>query len=66
MSTPIRWDELETVVPDELTALTVPGRLAEAGDPWADMYEQPQSIDELVDAFRAGLEPMGDAPWPPV
>ncbi len=66
VSTPIRWDELETVVPDELTALTVPGRLAEAGDPWADMYEQSQSIDELVDEFRAGLEPMGDAPWPPV
>lgn len=66
VSTPIEWSELGTVVPDELTVLTVPARLAERGDPWAGMYAAPQAIDDLVDEFRAGLEPMGDAPWPPV
>jgi len=30
------------------------------------MYDHPQDIGELVDEFRSGLEPMGDAPWPPV
>jgi DNA ligase D len=66
VSTPISWDELETVVPDELTVLTVPERLATAGDPWSAMYASPQDISELVQEFEAGLHTVGDAPWPPV
>ncbi|MEV0700190.1 non-homologous end-joining DNA ligase [Saccharopolyspora sp. NPDC050389] len=65
VSTPIGWDELESVDPDELTIATVPGRVAELGDPWAD--RQPQSIEPLLERSRqdmaAGLQ---DAPWPPV
>jgi len=66
VSTPIQWSDLATVAPDELTALTVPSRLAERGDPWAQMYEAPQDISALVEEFRGGLETIGDAPWPPV
>ena len=66
VSTPIAWAELETVQPDSFTALSVPGRLADTGDPWADMYSVPQDISALVDEFRDGLETVGDAPWPPV
>lgn len=66
VSTPIRWDELEAVDPDTLTALTVPARFADGGDPWGDMYNNPQDISALVEEFRAGLETVGDAPWPPV
>ena len=40
VSTPIEWDELMDVMPDELTMLTVPDRLAERGDPWADMDDR--------------------------
>ncbi|MGW5452666.1 non-homologous end-joining DNA ligase [Nocardia sp. NPDC003979] len=64
VSTPIAWDELDTVVPDELTLATVPTRLSERGDPWAD--RTPQSIEPLLTMsdkdMAAGLM---DAPWPP-
>ena len=66
VSTPIDWAELADLRPDDLTVLTVPGRVASSGDPWADMYRSPQDISELVEEFRAGLETVGDAPWPPV
>ncbi|APE35320.1 ATP-dependent DNA ligase [Nocardia mangyaensis] len=64
VSTPITWAELDTIVPDELTLATVPARLAEHGDPWAD--RAPQSIQPLLEMserdMAAGLM---DAPWPP-
>ena len=36
VSTPLAWDEVETVVPDELTIHTVPELVGHQGDPWAD------------------------------
>lgn len=64
VSTPITWDELDTIVPDELTLATVPARLAEHGDPWAD--RAPQTLQPLLEMserdMAAGLM---DAPWPP-
>lgn len=66
VSTPFTWDELDTIDPDALTLATVPDRLAEHGDPWADMNEQPQSIDHLVERFTDQLaDGVPDAPWPP-
>ncbi|MEU8901717.1 ATP-dependent DNA ligase [Nocardia sp. NPDC048505] len=65
VSTPIAWSDLDTVVPEELTIATVPARLAELGDPWAD--RTPQSLTPLLEMserdMAAGLM---DAPWPPV
>ena len=55
VSTPIEWDELMDVVPDELTMLTVPDRLAERGDPWADMDAEPQDIGALVAKFAEDI-----------
>ena len=67
VSTPIEWDELMNVQPDELTMLTVPDRLAERGDPWADMDDEPQDIAVLVKQFGADIaDGVPDAPWPPV
>ncbi len=67
VSTPIGWDELDTVEPDTLTLSTVPARVAERGDPWAGAGERPQSIEPLLELserdMAAGLM---DAPWPPV
>ncbi|WP_084508434.1 non-homologous end-joining DNA ligase [Nocardia pseudovaccinii] len=64
VSTPIAWSDLDTVVPEELTIATVPARLAESGDPWAD--RPAQSIEPLLKMserdMAAGLM---DAPWPP-
>ncbi|ONM49732.1 non-homologous end-joining DNA ligase [Nocardia donostiensis] len=64
VSTPIDWSELDTVVPDELTIATVPTRLAERGDPWAD--RPPQSIAPLLEMSERDLAAgLMDAPWPP-
>ena len=67
VSTPFTWDELETIDPDAQTIASVPARVAERGDPWADLDAAPQSLEPLLalhERDRAnGLE---DAPWPPV
>jgi DNA ligase D len=67
VSTPFAWDELPSIVPDDLTVRTVPGRVAAHGDPWAAMATAPQSLEPLlamsVRDLEAGLQ---DAPWPPV
>lgn len=67
VSTPIRWDELDTVVPDDLTMATVVAKVDAEGDPWAAMFDQECSIEPLLamhEADRANGLP--DAPWPPV
>ncbi len=66
VSTPITWDELDETHPDELTIASVPSRL-EAGDPWADMNANPQSIEPLLAMYARDRENgLMDAPWPPV
>jgi DNA ligase D len=67
VSTPFAWDELEDVDPEELTMATVPDRLADRGDPWAGIDDEPQDITPLVERFHADLAAgIPDAPWPPV
>ena len=67
VSTPFFWEEIEQIHPDNLTMDLVPDRLATDGDPWADMYGTPNSIDPLLAMYAADLEAgLGDAPWPPV
>ncbi len=67
VSTPIAWDEVDTVDVDALTMDVVPERLASHGDPWATMDDEPQSLEPLLELSQrdrdAGLM---DAPWPPV
>jgi len=64
VSTPLRWDEVSHLHPDELTLATVPGR---AGDPWADMNDAPQSLEPLLAMHeRDRANGLMDAPWPPV
>ena len=67
VSAPLLWDEIEDVVPDELTIATVPGRVSAGGDPWDGIAGAPQSLEPLLalhDRDRAaGLM---DAPGPPV
>jgi DNA primase len=67
VSTPITWDEIGAIHPDELTIASVPERVAAEGDPWAGMNDEPQSLEPLLKLHErdraAGLM---DAPWPPV
>ena len=39
VSTPLTWDEVETVVPNELTIRNVPDLVRRRGDPWADIAD---------------------------
>ncbi len=65
VSTPFDWDELEGLAPDELTLATVPARVAERGDPWAEAV--PQDLEPLLDLHRRDrANGLLDAPWPPV
>jgi DNA ligase D len=67
VSAPLTWEDVQQVHPDELTIASVPGRLAERGDPWERMNDEPQSLEPFLEMHErdraAGLM---DAPWPPV
>jgi len=49
VSTPIRWDEVATVEPAELTMSTVPARFAELGDLWAGIDDAVYDIAPLLE-----------------
>lgn len=67
VSTPIAWDEVETVTPDELTIDTVPARVEADGDPWMGIYDQPQDLSPLLEMSAKDMDSgLMDAPWPPV
>ncbi len=67
VSTPIAWDELATVDPDQLTLDVVPSRLETRGDPWTGINDDPQSLEPLLELHRADMAAgLMDAPWPPV
>ena len=67
VSTPIGWDELPDVDPDELTLATVPGRVDALGDPWEAKPDRPQDLTPLLEwSARDLADGLQDAPWPPV
>jgi DNA ligase D len=67
VSTPLRWEEIEAIHPDELTIASVPERVATEGDPWQRMNEQPQSLEPLLALYEQDrADGLMDAPWPPV
>ena len=66
VSTPLTWEEVETVVPNDLTIRTVPDLVRRRGDPWADIAAAPQSIEPLLALAERDKEAgLHDAPWPP-
>jgi DNA ligase D len=67
VSTPIGWDELDQVHPDQFTIPSLAQRLATIDDPWLSMNEHPQSLEPFL-AMNARDRDSGlmDAPWPPV
>ena len=67
VSTPLRWEEIFELHPDELTLATVPQRLSRLGDPWEGMDDDPQSLEPLLAMHeRDRADGLLDAPWPPV
>jgi DNA ligase D len=62
VSTPIAWDEIDDVQPQELTIATVPARFARLGDLHAGIDDSVFSLEPLLEwADRDGL---GDLPEP--
>src|SRR3954447_21742322 len=67
VSTPFAWEELDGIVPDELTIETVPSRFQTSGDPWQPMASSPQRLEPLLELHRRDMAAgLMDAPWPPV
>jgi DNA ligase D len=57
VSTPIRWDEIDDVEPQDCTIATVPARYAELGDLHAGIDDTEFSLDTLLEwAERDGLD----------
>ena len=67
VSTPLAWDELDEIHPDQFTVAAMAARLAGAGDPWEEMNDAPQSLEPLLAMSERDLSSgLLDAPWPPV
>ncbi len=66
VSTPLTWDEVSDVHPQDCTLHTVPGLLQQRPDPHQAIDEQAYGLDELLEWYardeRAGH---GDMPYPP-
>jgi bifunctional non-homologous end joining protein LigD len=66
VSTPLTWDEVPDVEPEDLTIVTVPARYKERGDVGAGIDSELFSLEPLLElARRDEAGGLGDAPWPP-
>jgi DNA ligase D len=67
VSTPLVWDEIDEIHPDQFTISSLPARLESIGDPWLAMIADPQSLAPfLAMNERDTAAGLLDAPWPPV
>ncbi len=66
VSTPVTWDELPDVEPDDFDLRTVPKRFAEIGDPHAAIDDTAHDLAPLLEwAARDERDGQGDMPYPP-
>jgi DNA ligase D len=66
VSTPVTWDELPDVEPDDFDLRTVPVRFAKIGDPHAAIDDVAHDITPLLEwAERDERDGLGDMPYPP-
>ncbi len=67
VSTPVTWEELADIEPQDLTLATVPDRLSALGDPHAGIDDLVHSLEPLLDwAERDEADRgLGDMPYPP-
>jgi DNA primase len=65
-STPVTWDELSDVEPDDFDLRTVPERFSRIGDPHAGIDDVAHDITPLLEwAERDAADGSGDMPYPP-
>lgn len=66
VSTPVTWDELPDVDPDDFDLRTVPARVERDGDPHAEIDTVAHDITPLLEwAERDERQGSGDMPYPP-
>ena len=66
VSTPVTWDELPDVEPDDFDLRTVPPRFAKAGDPHAGIDDEAFDLTPLLEwSARDERNGEGDMPYPP-
>ncbi|HXF31628.1 MAG TPA: DNA polymerase domain-containing protein [Solirubrobacterales bacterium] len=66
VSTPVAWEELAEIAPEDFTVATVPARFAAIGDPHAAIDEVEHSLQPLLDLYEGqAAEGEGDMPYPP-
>ena len=67
VSTPLHWDEIDEIHPDQFTISSLPARLDAIGDPWLAMNADPQTLTPFLEmSERDTAAGLLDAPWPPV
>jgi DNA ligase D len=65
-STPVTWDELTEVEPDDFNLRTVPERFSRIGDPHAGIDDVAHDVTPLLEwAERDAADGNGDMPYPP-
>src|SRR4051812_13577464 len=62
VSTPLEWDELPGVAPEELNAITVPARFAEGGAPHAEIDDVRHDLQPLLALYEEDAPAL---PYPP-
>jgi DNA ligase D-like protein (predicted polymerase) len=66
VSTPFRWEELDSIEPSAFDVMSYRDRWADVGDLTEGIDEAVGSIDPLIEMVAEDEERgLGDAPWPP-
>jgi DNA primase len=67
VSTPLTWDQLSTVEPDDFDLFTAPQWLAEHGDAHRDIDERAFGLEPLLDWYARDERDhgLGELPYPP-
>jgi DNA primase len=66
VSTPLRWEEIGDVEPDDFDLGTVPERLRRLGDPHTAIDDAAHDLTPLLEwAERDERDGLGDMPYPP-
>jgi DNA ligase D-like protein (predicted polymerase) len=67
VSTPVTWDQLTDVTPDDFDLFTVPDWLTTHGDPLVGLDEQAFGLDQALEWYARDERDhgLGDLPYPP-
>ena len=52
VSMPVRWEELNSIVPKDFTLLTVPDIMRRKSDPWRGVLEIKQDMNSILSSIK--------------